>query len=251
MLVHVSARVLLAMMLALTAALFVDLRQAMGPESPANAYIRPEFAQQMRGLRPVILDAARRHNRPELSGMDDREFATVMAQILYNEHFGWLEDAIPPVQIVTPVYQAAQIELNQSISSDLTVWPSNLRPSVAVEILRAQLPVPGTSSMMAVPVHVQGSKIDPRSFVDQNALYTAVNAEISQPALAVEYLAANLERGVYRARYEGIPVTWQTLAAWHNQGIVSPSDIQHSPTARHYLHRAFGYRLAAEALVAP
>ncbi len=251
MLVRVSARVLLAMMLALTSALFVDLRQAMQPESPSHAYIRPEFERQMQDLRPVILDAAKRHNRPELSGMDDREFAAVIAQILYNEHFGWLEDAIPPLQIVTPAYQMAQIDMNQATGSDLTVWPSNLRPSVAVEMLRHELPLPGTSDVLVVPIVVQGTRINPHAFSDQHTLYAAVNAEISQPALAVEYLAANLERGVYRARYEGVAISWQTLAAWHNQGIVQPADIQASPSARHYLHRAAGYREAAEALVAP
>jgi hypothetical protein len=251
MLVRVSARVLLAMMLALTSALFVDLRQAMEPESPSHAFIRPEFERQMRDLRPVILDAAKRHNRPELSGMDDREFATVIAQILYNEHFGWLEDAIPPLQIVTPIYQIAQIDMNQATGSDLTVWPSNVRPSVALEMLRHELPVPGATDPIEVPVAVQGTQINPSAFTDQHALYAAINAEISQPALAIEYLAANLERGVYRARYEHIAITWQTLAAWHNQGIVRPADIQANPTVRQYLHRATGYRAAAEKLVAP
>jgi hypothetical protein len=104
---------------------------------------------------------------------------------------------------------------------------------------------------VAIPVHVQGSQINLHTTRDQQSLYRVVNAEISQPDLAIEFLAANLERGVYRARREGVPVTWQALAAWHNQGIVRPADIKANPTARHYIHRASAYRATAAALLAP
>jgi hypothetical protein len=248
---RIIARVLLAMMLALTPAIDQELWQgpwqAIGPTSQASPFVRPEFAREMDRLRPEILEAARRHNRPELSGMSDAQFAAVIAQLLYNEHFGWLEDAVPPVRGITPAYQWAQSELNSLAGADLTVWPANLRPSVAVEILRGELPLPQGS--VRVPVRVAGSQLDVRGFADQAALYEAVNAEISTPELAVEYLAANLERGLYRAHYENVPLTWQTLAAWHNQGIVRPADIQRSPAAQHYIRRASAYRAPAEALV--
>ena len=55
-------------------------------------FVRPALARRMERLRPTILAAAARHNRPELSGMDDREFATVIGLVIYNENFGWLED---------------------------------------------------------------------------------------------------------------------------------------------------------------
>jgi hypothetical protein len=44
-------------------------------------------------------------------------------------------------------------------------------------------------------------------------------------------------------------VSWRTLAAWHNQGIVSPQAIQANPTARDYVRRATAYLPAARALV--
>lgn len=246
MILRALARVMLAMLFALAPAPFTFMQQSAVLDSPATPAIRPAFAAQLELLRPAILQAAKRHNRPELSHMSDQEFAVVLTQIMYNEHFGWLEEAIPPLQPITPLYQAAQVVANQA-GSDFTVWPSNLRPSVGVELLRGELPIPGGA--MSVPVSITGTLIDLHSFHDQRGLYAAVNAEIAQPDLATEYLAANLERGIYRAHYEDTPVTWQALAAWHNQGIVLPAAIQANPAALHYLRRAAAYRRAAEQLI--
>ena len=222
-------------------------RLAPGPS--INPYVRPEFAAEMRALQPAILAAAQRHNRPELSHMSDYDFAVVLAQIMYNEHFGWFEEQVRPIQALTPLYEDLQLETNAAGLSNLSVWPTNIRPSVALEILRQQLPLPHSTSMVMVPVGVAGSRIDPQRYHSQAALYAAISAEISQPSLAVEYLAANIERGLYRARFEGVPVTWRTLAAWHNQGIVAPRDIRDNPTARDYLRRCSAYLGKARALI--
>jgi hypothetical protein len=203
----------------------------------------------MRSLRPAIIAAARRHNRPELSGMSDYDFAVLIAQIMYNEHFGWFEERVTPAQVFTPLYEDLQRETNAAGLSNLSVWPANIRPSVAVEILRRELPLPRSTSVMTVPIAVAGSRIDLKDYRSQAGLFTAVNEEISQPTLAVEYLAANLERGLYRAQIEGVPVTWRTLAAWHNQGIVSPRDIRDNPTASDYLRRCSAYLGRARALI--
>ncbi len=211
-------------------------------------FVRPTFAAQMETLRPVILDAAARHNDPAISGMDDAEFASIIALALYNEHFGWLEEAVPPLRPLTPWYQAAQMTLN-AFGADLTVWPSNIRPSVALEMLRGELPVKGSDRPISIDLHISGSRIDPARYRTQAELYAAINSELIRPALAVEYLAANLERGVHRARYEGVPVTWQALAAWHNQGIVAAEDIAANPTARDYVRRAAVYRDLARAFI--
>jgi hypothetical protein len=219
------------------------------PGPSINPYVRPEFAAEMRALQPAILAAAQRHNRPELSHMSDYDFAVVLAQIMYNEHFGWFEERVTPVQALTPLYEDLQLETNAAGLSNLSVWPANIRPSVALEILRQQLPLPRSTSMLTVPVGVAGSRIDPQRYYSQGALYAAISAEISQPSLAVEYLAANIERGLYRARFEGVPVTWRTLAAWHNQGIVAPRDIRNNPTVRDYLRRCSAYLGKARALI--
>jgi hypothetical protein len=100
-----------------------------------------------------------------------------------------------------------------------------------------------------VPVTVAGSSIRLSSYTSQAKLYGAVSAEIADPKLAVEYLAANLERGVYRAHYEGVPVTWRALAAWHNQGVAAPEDIRDNPTASDYVRRASAYFGRARALI--
>lgn len=223
--------------------------QASSPGPTIDAHVRPGFAERMRWLRPTILAAARRHNRPALSGMSDAEFAATIATILYNENFGWLEDDVPPLQVFTPLYQDLQRQVNTSpFGGDLTVWPANLRPSVALEILRREVPLP-ENQLAYAPIRVAGSRINPAAYTDRLQLYAAITAEISRDDLAVAYLAANLERGLYRAAFEEVPVSWRTLAAWHNQGIVDPRQIRANPTARDYVRRASAYLPLAQALV--
>jgi hypothetical protein len=219
------------------------------PGPVIEPYVRPEFAAEMRRLRPAIRAAATRHNRRQLSGMSDDDFAVVIALIMYNEHFGWFEEKVTPVQALTPFYENLQRETNAVGISNLSVWPANIRPSVAIEILRRQMPLPNSTDLTTVPITVAGSQIDVNRFTSAGALYSAVSKEISEPALAVEYLAANLERGLYRAQIERVPVTWRALAAWHNQGIVSPQDIRDNATARDYLHRSSAYLGKARRLI--
>jgi hypothetical protein len=225
----------------------VTEERAPGPA--IDPYIRPEFARQMRALRPTILEAARRHNRPEISHMTNREFAVVIALVLYNENFGSLEDRLPPLRPLTPYYQEAQFGLNALGGGNLSIWPANLRPSVALEILRHKVPVPDPTQVITEPIAVAGSLVNPDLYTSRQALYAALTEEIADPKMAVEYLAANLERGLYRARFEGVPVTWRALAAWHNQGIVSPGDIRDNATARDYVRRTSAYVDAAYALI--
>ena len=105
----------------------------------------------------------------------------------------------------------------------------------------------------AAPIYtnivVHGSHIHLNQYSSDAALNDALSAEIRKPEMAVEYVAANLERGMLRAKHEGVPVTWQALAAWHNQGIVAPADIHKNATASDYIHRAAAYRGLAQALI--
>ena len=220
------------------------------PAPAIEPYVRPEFARQMQLLQPVIVEAAQRHNRRELSGMSDHDFAVVIALILYNEHFGSLEDRVPSLRPLTPYYQDAQIGLNELGGVNLSIWPSNLRPSVALEILSHQVPVPSPTNVITEPIVVAGSRLNPNDYTSRDELYAALTREIADPHLAIEYLAANLERGLYRAHFERVPVTWRTLAAWHNQGIVTPRDIHANPTASDYLRRTSAYLGTARALIA-
>jgi hypothetical protein len=219
------------------------------PGPSITPYVRPDFAREMSGLRTTILESARRHNRTQLSGMSDHDFAVLIALILYNEHFGWFEERVTPVQALTPFYENLQRQTNEAGWSNLSVWPANIRPSVAVEILQQQVPLPHSTETVTVPIKVAGSALRPDLYTSQARLYGAVSAEISRPTLAVEYLAANLERGLYRAHFEGVPVTWRALAAWHNQGIVAPEQIRDNQTASDYVRRASAYFGKARALI--
>jgi hypothetical protein len=254
---------------ALLALLTPQLVAQAAPDAPANlargarpsaarlpgpsieAFVRPDLERRMEGLRPAILAAAERHNRPQLSGMSDEEFAAVIALVIYNENFGWLEDDIAPLRVFTPLYQDLQRQANTHMpGSNFSVWPANLRPSVALEILYRQLPL-ASAQVITVPVTVEGSAIDLGEYESREELFAAITAEISRDDLAVAYLAANLERGLFRAALEGAPVSWRTLAAWHNQGIVDPELIRANDAARDYVRRAAAYLPLARELVAP
>ncbi len=205
-------------------------------------YVPPALAERMDELHPVIMAAAERHNREALSQMSDAEFAEVLALLIYNEHNGWLEDEFEALRTFTPLYQHLQQQVNQrGMGSNFSVWPANLRPSVALEILQQQVPVPAPGGVITVPLTVEGSAIVPAEYDSSPALFAAITAEICEDELAVEYLAANLERGLYRAQYEDVTVTWQVLAAWHNQGIVHPDEVRANPYARTYIRRAAAY----------
>ncbi len=222
-----------------------------GPQRFIAPYVRPGLASRMADLRPIILAAAARHNDPEQSGMSDREFAVIIALILYNEHHGWLEDDITLLRALRPWYEQAQVRVNrQGIGANFSVWPTNLRPSVALEILRHEVPVPEPTRLITVPIEVYGSQIVLDDYDSQQALLAAITDEITHDELAIEYLAANLRRGVYRARYEGVPVSWWVLAAWHNQGIVQPMQICTNSMAATYVQRAAAYMPLARRLIA-
>lgn len=221
------------------------------PQLTIQPYVRPEVATRMVELRSTIVATAARHNRPGLCGMSDRAFAEVMALLMYNEHNGWLEDEVEMLRAITPMYETLQVQVNASgVGSDFSVWPSNLRPSVALEILRGQVPVPAPTRMISIPLELAGSRIRLVNYHSQQALFAAVTREISQDRLAVEYLAANLVRGCHRAHFEGVPISWRTLAAWHNQGIVQPAQVRANSTARDYIRRTSAYILTAQRLIA-
>lgn len=223
----------------------------LAPPHTSLPTLLPTFAAKMQNLRPVILAAAARHNKPSVSGLSDPEFAEIIALLLYNEHVGWLEDDLPFLQLLRPFYEKAQVLINQSeLGSNFSVWPANLRPSVALEIIQQRIPLPKSTAFFTAPISLPGSQLKSRTFSSQQALFAAITTEISQEDLAIEYLAANLERGVYRAKVENEPIRWQTLAAWHNQGIVESEAMCSNDKIRDYLYRTATFRPAAQRLIA-
>ena len=200
-----------------------------------SGYIRPEFRSAVTRDRHAILAIAKRHNIRSVTNMSDAQFATVMIAILYNEHNGWLEDALPVIRPLTPVYQHAQALSNAWFGTNYSVWPSNLRPSVVREILSQTVPQVGD---VALPLELPMTGDTPQR------AQTLANT----PDNAYELLGANLRRGIYRAQHEGVVVTWQTLLSWHNAGIVDPSGIARNASLQHYLTRAVPYVAQAQAL---
>lgn len=220
------------------------------PRAAIDPYVRPLLADELADLQPTLLAVAARYHDADLCGMDRQSFARLLAVILYNEHNGWLEDAVEPLRLLTPSYERAQVLVNQSgVGSDFSLWPANLRPSVALELVRGEVPIPAAPGVITTPLRVAGSQINPAHYSRMATLYAALSREIQQPELAVEYLAANLVRGCYRARYEGVPANWRVLAAWHNQGIVRPEQIASNGWARDYVRRASAYIPRAQCLV--
>jgi hypothetical protein len=115
------------------------------------------------------------------------------------------------------------------------VWPANLRPSVVNEILSEEIPQVGHHDLLLlIPPQLQR--------------HTQANQLASTTDTALALLAANLERGIIRAQHEAVPITWKTLLAWHNAGIVDPQQIAQNRSLQHYLQRANSYREPALAL---
>lgn len=221
-------------------AFFYDLGVPMPLPYSEPLYIDPRFEEWILRMRPAILESARRHNHPAISGMDDRQFAVVLAAILYLENNAALNDRLQPARAVTPVYQNLQVSVNRlGIGTDFSILPANLRPSVAINILQGKVPLPPNSADVSVvyrPIIVHGSRLQEilraTPVVDGwTPSFDAVTQELVDDRLAIEYLAANLEIALYRCHYEWVPVSWATLVAWTSRGVVSPYAIRATPGA--------------------
>ena len=200
-----------------------------------SGYIRPHIATLVHHHQQYLLTLAHTHNHPQRTQINDHEFAAIMVTILYTEQLGWLEDVVPSIRPVTPLYQAAQVVSNEYIGTNFSVWPANLRPSVVNEILSEEIPQVGHHDLLLlIPPQLQR--------------HTQANQLASTADTALALLAANLERGIIRAQHEAVPITWKTLLAWHNAGIVDPQQIAQNRSLQHYLQRANSYREPALAL---
>ena len=197
-----------------------------------SGYVRPSIARVVQQKHQLLLTLARLHNHPQLTNLSDQEFAALMVTILYTEQLGWLEDAIPSIRPLTPIYQEAQVVSNDYLGTNFSVWPANLRPSVVNEILSQDIPQVGHSEMLLLIPHRL-----------QQTQYANTLAHNDDTAFAL--LAANLERGILRAQHEHVTITWKTLLAWHNAGIVDPAHIAQNRSLQHYLQRATVYHTIA------
>lgn len=196
-----------------------------------TAYVRPHVAQLISANRLHIKHVAHTYNQPAISGLTDHEFASVLVMILYTEHHGWLEDVVPQVRAVTPLFQELQVMSNDTLGTNFSVWPANLRPSVVDEI-RTEHAALESVIFLKITTHAHAS----------NALATS-------PASAIELLAANMARGIRHAHHAGMPVTIESILAWHNAGVVDPYQIATTRSVQHYISRALIYQPIAYAMV--
>jgi len=197
-----------------------------------TTYVRPQVAQLINEQRLHIKQMAHAYNQPDLSGLSDAEFASVLVMILYTEHHGWLEDVVPSVRTMTPLFQELQVISNGTLGTNFSVWPANLRPSVIDEIRSEQMPRDGGSFLQ----------------VGTTAPYST-NDLATNPHSAIELLAANMARGVRQAHQSGVPVSIESILAWHNAGIVSPQHIANTRSVQHYIDRALIYQSLARMAV--
>lgn len=196
-----------------------------------SAYIRPQVAQLVSTNRLHIKHVAHTYNQAALSGLSDREFASILVMILYTEHHGWLEDVVPNLRTVTPLFQELQVISNDTLGTNFSVWPANLRPSVIDEIRAEKSPLESV-----VFLHVMTN--------NRTSSELATN-----PTSAIELLAANMARGIRQANLDGVPVTAESILAWHNAGIVDPDLIARNRSVQHYISRALIYQPIAQAMV--
>jgi hypothetical protein len=196
-----------------------------------TTYVRPHVAQLITSNGLLIKQVASIYNHTEISGISDREFASILVVILYTEHHGWLEDIVPSVRTVTPLFQELQVISNNTIGTNFSVWPANLRPSVVDEIRTEQ------------------SALESVIFLKITTHAHASNELATNPASAIELLAANMARGIRHAHHEGVPVTFESILAWHNAGIVEPQRIANNRSVQHYISRALIYQPLAQSMV--
>jgi hypothetical protein len=222
------------------------------PVDLPDPYVDPAFELTMLRLRPAIVASAARHNRRAVTGISDDQFAVVLAAQLYFEYNSTLATRNGLGRAITPIYQEAQEVANVVGMGNFSVWPANLRPSVAASLLRGEMPYITASNVHTarlIPLTIHGSRLQAlmrqRHPGEWEPSESVITEEIARPELAVEYLAANFEVASYRAQFDWAPVSWMTFAAWHNQGVVSPASIaangqlaQVLPTIETYLPAA-------------
>lgn len=196
-----------------------------------SAYIRPQVAQLINDHRLHIKRVSHTYNQTAISGLTDREFASILVMILYTEHHGWLEDVVPSIRSVTPLFQELQVVSNNTIGTNFSVWPANLRPSVVDEIL------------------MDSTALESVVFSRVTTINHTHNALATNPASAIELLAANMARGIRQTNKAGIPITTESILAWHNAGIVEPTLIATNRSVQHYISRALIYQSIAESAV--
>jgi hypothetical protein len=172
---------------------------------------RPVVPTFMALQRHSLRLSAERHNVP----------GDVLAAVLYNEMLGqeyrFLSAAVPGQGAVSRFVEDSLLGWHfltlkqaqwiiKTVASlaglDTTVGPTGIRVSVGREI-RSE-------------VAVAGGRYRPTGLAERPSLVL----DLSNPSSAIEYLAANLERGRLRSAPDQAG-DWAPLARWHNTGLTA------------------------------
>jgi hypothetical protein len=202
---------------------------------PADGFPEGEIASIHR-LKPDILACARRHNTVK-TNMDENAFAALMTAILHWE--GRLPGNAKPFWGPGGVgdISGGQIrdilgDLAGLFGADVTTGIANIRPSVAFEILKGE--IPGFQGRYCYNIEGGTTYDDIRNNPFRGL--TLFN-ELQKEKVSLEYLAANLERGADRINTLGFQASVFNLAAWHNTGVQTRDefrDPQIGPKAQSY-----------------
>ena len=221
---------------------------------------RPGTRERIFAQGSAIRSSAQRHN-PPFSGLSHDQFAAIMVSIIMNE-----QQAAAP-EIVLDILDCLQEFAVDVFDMEFSVGLVNFRLSVVGEIISATLPQnneDGRPQVSTVPLApIQGidngtifielapwqmdSVYGPNLVeVPATTANEALSRIIADDALAIEFLATNLERGVYAMKQAGLlgiseERTVKSLAAWHNKGIVSPSLIDRNNEATSYAQSSWKY----------
>jgi hypothetical protein len=206
--------------------------------------------ETIKELLPAILGSAQRHNIWH-SNMDDTSFAALMITILHWE--GRLEGNAKPNTLGNLARDEGADAAMFLGFYDATTGVANIRPSVALELHREGYNIEGSDYNRSIEetsrqprLQTPGSGLSGLDFGLTNCIpssFEFLAIELQNVTLSIEYLAANLERGVNRVRSLGFEPSAFNLAAWHNSGLQTPGQIDISskgPKAVSYANTIIG-----------
>lgn len=169
---------------------------------------RPGSTQLVRASWPVILESARRHNP---LAIPDETFAAFIEQILAVEQGEAVCGAgtVCLNEIWYPIWSRIQSSSNDERQTNASVGVAQIRPETALQLSRGW--IRHGDQVIWHGVRPAYGVLGP----DEDVL----SADLSRPAVSIDYLAANLAMGAAVARTFGYEPTLEDLARWHNTGL--------------------------------
>ncbi len=202
---------------------------------------------ELQDLFPDIQQYAQKWN-PASSGLSDLAFAAIMIGILHEESRLERRDIRSISTEVSDIigriwqetgdftyYYLCADEILTYNTSDPTMGIANLRPSVVEQILTGIIPVPYEVEADTTIDFVGYEQLG--DLLEMKPLFQKANPSCSEQdqiyrfltqtdQYSLELLAANLSRGVQRARRLGISPSPFNLSSWHSRGVQSEGELK-------------------------